>query len=344
MHQENLENIPKKLIPSRQEMDKAVFALRGVAIETPLIEVPELAEKFQLNSLHLKLESMQRTGSFKFRGAYWRCMQLNYEERSRGVVAFSSGNFAQALPVAAALVGTSTKIVMPMDVPEVKRKRAEKFGAEVILSYHGEKGREVVAAEKAKQIAKKEHRALLHPFDDVHMIAGNSSTAIEIVDTLVARSQPLPDYVFCCAGGGGLISGIAMGFALHSPYTEVVPVEPKGFDSTGQSLNNGQLTTLKLSEKSICDALQALRPGDAPFACLSSVKTGTPTVVLDKQVCEAMALAYDLRRIILEPAGAAPLAALIKHGDSMKGKNIIVIASGANIRPEDFIRHIHEQD
>ena len=337
MIKEYLMDKTKNLIPSNQEMDEATLALRGVAIETPLIEIPELADRFQLNSLHLKLESMQRTGSFKFRGAYWRCMQLNHEEKNRGVVAFSSGNFAQALPVATSLVGTSAKIVMPIDAPAIKKKRAEEFGAEVILTDHGEKGREFVAAKKAKQIAENENRTLLHPFDDTHMIAGNSSTALEIVETLHARKRYLPDHVFCCAGGGGLISGIAMCFARYSSKTTVIPVEPAGFDSTGQSLNRGEATTLKPSSRSICDALQALRPGDAPFACLSSIRTGTPAVVLDKEVCEAMALAYDLRRIVLEPAGAAPLAALIKSGNLMKGKHIVVIASGANIQPEDFI-------
>ena len=342
MNKGNLPEKNRRLIPSNQEMDKAIYALRDVAIETPLIEIPELAERLQLNSLHLKLESMQRTGSFKFRGAYWRCMQLSQKERHRGVVAFSSGNFAQALPVAAAFIGTSTKIVMPIDAPAVKRLRAESFGADVILTEHGAKGREVAAAQMAQKIAKEENRVLLHPFDDVHMIAGNSTTAIEIVETLNTKNHPLPHHVFCCAGGGGLISGIAMGFARYSPNTKVVPVEPKGFDSTRQSLNSGKAITLKFSNNSICDALQALRPGDAPFACLSSIKMGIPTVVVDTQVRAAMALAYDLRRIMLEPSGAAPLAALIKHGDQMKGKDIIIIASGANIQPEDFIRYVKE--
>ncbi len=340
MHQEHFRRTARKLIPSEREIELASVALRGVAIETPLVEMPELAKKFQLNSLHLKLESMQRTGSFKFRGAYWRCMQLSPDERCRGVVAFSSGNFAQALPVAASLVGASTKIVMPIDAPEVKKMRAEKFGAEVILTNHGNEGREIIAAQKAVQIAKEENRALLHPFDDVHMIAGNASAVNEIVTTLNARNIPLPDHVFCCAGGGGLISGIAIGFARHSSKTQVVPVEPKGFDSTGQSLSKGKAITLKLSGESICDALKALRPGDAPFACLSSISIGAPTVVLDSEVVQAMALAYELRRIILEPAGAAPLAALIANADHLKGKDVVVIASGANIQPEVFMRYI----
>ena len=340
MHQEFTKEESRKLIPSNQDMEKAVSALSGVAIETPLIEIPELADRFQLNSLHIKLESMQRTGSFKFRGAYWRCLQLSTEEKKQGVVAFSSGNFAQALPIAASLVGTSTKIVMPIDAPFIKRQRAEKFGAKVILTDHGKKGRELVAAQKAQQIAEDENRSLLHPFDDIHMITGNSSTAIEIIKTLKERKRPLPDRVFCCAGGGGLISGIAIALQRYSSKTKVVPVEPKGFDSTGQSLNKGKATTLKNSTESICDALQALRPGDVPFACLSAIETAPPVVIIDRQVCDAMALAYDLRRIVLEPAGAAPLAGLLKEGEKMKGKDIVVIASGANIQPEDFVSYI----
>ena len=330
----------KQLVPSNQDIDSAAAALCGVVVKTPLIELPELAEKLHLSSLHLKLESMQRTGSFKFRGAYWRCLQLNAEERSRGVVAFSSGNFAQALPVAATLAGSSATIVMPIDAPAIKRQRAEQFGAKVILTDHGDRPREVVAAERAREIAELEDRVLLHPFDDIHMIAGNSSTAAEVIETLKVRNHSLPDRVFCCVGGGGLIAGIAIGLSRYSPESMVVPVEPKGFDSTGQSLIKGQATTLTPSCKTICDALQALRPGDAPYACLSSLKTDTPMVVDDEQVCETMALAYDLRRIVLEPAGAAPLAALIKSADRMRGMDIVVIASGANIQPADFAQYI----
>ena len=330
----------KRLIPSNQDIDNAMNALRGIVVETPLIEMPELAVELKLNSLHLKLESMQRTGSFKFRGAYWRCMQLSPEEKINGVVAFSSGNFAQALPVATSLVGTTTKIVMPSDAPPVKKTRSEGFGAEVVLTEHGNRGRELVAAKKAEQISKEENRVLLHPFDDRDMIAGNSTVAVEIVEALRMRSYPLPDNVYCCAGGGGLISGIAIAFARYSPKTRVIPVEPKGFDSTGQSLNMGKLMTLHLAKTSICDALQALRPGKVPFACLSSLNMGSPMVVIDEQVCEAMALAYELRRIILEPAGAAPLAALMKNAKLEEGKDIIVIASGSNIQPMDFIRYI----
>ena len=330
----------KELIPSYRDIDNAIAALRGVAVETPLIEVPELANELKLNSLHFKLESMQRTGSFKFRGAYWRCMQLRPDEKNNGVVAFSSGNFAQALPVAASLVGTSTKIVMPIDAPLLKKKRAEKFGAEIILTDHGNEGREVVAEKKAKQISEQENRALLHPFDDSHMIAGNSTAAVEIVETLKMRNYPLPDHVYCCSGGGGLISGIAIAFARYSSKTRVIPVEPEGFDSTGQSLNTGKATTLQITKNSICDALQALKPGKVPFACLSSLNMGRPIVVLDNQVREAMSLAYELRRIILEPAGAAPLAALINNANLVRNKDIVVIASGANIQPQDFVSHI----
>ena len=340
MINEYSEEDTKKLIPSNNDIDSAMHALRGVAVETPLIEIPELAKDLKLNSLHLKLESMQRTGSFKFRGAYWRCMQLRPEEKISGVVAFSSGNFAQALPVAASLVGTTTKIVMPSDAPSVKKRRAEKFGAEIVITEHGNRGREVVAAKKAQQISEQENRVLLHPFDDSHMIAGNSTAAVEIVEALKMRNFPLPDHVYCSAGGGGLISGIAIAFARYSSKTRVIPVEPKGFDSTGQSLNMGKAMTLHLAKKSICDALQALRPGKAPFACLSSLNMGSPMVVIDKQVCDAMALAYELRRIILEPAGAAPLAALLNNPKLGEGKNVVVIASGSNIQPQDFMRYI----
>lgn len=326
------------LIPSPEEIDRAAAALRGIVVETPLLELQELADELGLKSLHLKLESMQRTGSFKYRGAYWRCLQLSADERARGVVAFSSGNFAQALPAAAAQVGTTATIVMPIDAPEVKRQRATRFGATVVQTDHGDRPREFVAAERARQIAAEEGRVLLHPFDDPQMIAGNASLGVEIAEALRLRERPPPERVFCCAGGGGLISGLALGLARHAPGAKVVPVEPHGFDSTGQSLKSGVPTTLELSETSICDALQALRPGDAPFASLSSVGTDAPVTVTDDQVRAAMALAYDLRRVTLEPAGAAPLAGLIRNAGVVADKHVIVIASGGNIQPSDFAR------
>lgn len=325
-------------VPSPEELAAAAGALNGAVVDTPLVELPELADQLGLKSLHLKLESMQRTGSFKFRGAYWRCLQLSDEERGRGVVAFSSGNFAQGLAAAAKALGTPATIVMPSDAPETKRLRTERFGATVVQTDHGARPREVVAGERAQAIAREDAKVLLHPFDDPHIVAGHASIAGEVATALAARGRALPEQIFCCVGGGGLLAGLAVGFAHHAPKTRVVPVEPDGYDSFGHSLRAGRAETLAVAGGTICDALQAPRPGDVPFACVSSVGAGTPIAVTDGDVRAAMSLAYDLRRIVLEPSGAVALAGLLQRAEQLAGCDIVVMATGANIEPAESAR------
>jgi threonine dehydratase len=171
-------------IPTLKDVEAAAAALKGIAISTPLVQLSALEDLTGATSVHVKLESMQRTGSFKFRGAYWRCLQLSAEERERGVVAYSSGNFAQGLAAAAQILGVPCTIVMPVDAPEVKRRKTQGFGATVVLTDHGERPREEVAAETAVQIAKDDGKTLLHPFDDISIVAGHASLAIEVLDEL----------------------------------------------------------------------------------------------------------------------------------------------------------------
>ena len=326
----------KTLVPSASDIQAASAALRGVVVETPLVSAPALAEATGAASVLVKLETFQKTGSFKFRGAYWRCTQLSEAERAAGVVAYSSGNFAQGLAAAAQALGVPATIVMPIDAPETKRRKTEAFGAKIVQTEHGDRPREEVASETAKAIARDDGMTLLHPFDDPGIIAGHSSIAAEVAAACEAQGSPLPGKVVTCVGGGGLLAGLAVGFNALSPDIQVVPVEPVGYDSFGQSVRAGEIVTLAGGAPTICDALQATAPGRAPFACAQAVGVGEPIAVSDEEVRAAMRLAFETLKIVTEPSGAVPLAAVLQQAARFKGQTVLVMASGANIAPERF--------
>lgn len=323
-------------IPTLKDVEAAAAALEGITISTPLMQVSALEELTGANSVHVKLESMQRTGSFKFRGAYWRCLQLSPEERERGVVAYSSENFAQGLAAAAQTLGNPCTIVMPVDAPEVKRRKTEGFGATVVQTDHGQRPREEVAAETAVQIAEDYGKTLLHPFDDISIVTGHASLAIEVLDELARLRISTPDDLLCCVGGGGLLAGIALGCHVRGATTRCTCVEPVGYDSMGQSLRRGSPIRVDGSSGTICDALQATRPGDAPFAVLQATGCGDPLTVDDAAVREAMRFAHDQLKITLEPSGSVALAALMGSGKRYAGLNIVAILTGGNIEMAAF--------
>lgn len=332
-------------IPTGDDLRAANHGLRGRVIDTPLIDAPQLAERVGARSVRVKVEAFQRTGSFKFRGALWRCMALSDEERRRGVVAYSSGNFAQGLAAAARSLDVPCTIVMPIDAPAIKRERTEAFGAQVVLTDHGSEPREKVAGERAARIAEKDGSVLLHPFDDPAIVAGHASAAYEIGRACEENGSALPQDVLCCVGGGGLIAGLALGFAdlargAPNDGPRVVPVEPVGYDSLGQSLRCGERTTVTGGGTTICDALQAPAPGVIPFAALRSVGTRDPMTVSDDDVRTAMRVAVELLGLALEPSGAVPLAGLLSEADRWPGRDVLVIASGRNATAEAFGEHL----
>lgn len=324
------------LVPTDDDIHAAATALKGVVVETPLVSAPALAEATGAARVLVKLETFQKTGSFKFRGAYWRCTQLSEVERAAGVVAYSSGNFAQGLAAAAQALGIPATIVMPIDAPETKRRKTEAFGARIVQSDHGDRPREEVASETAEAIARDQGMTLLHPFDDPGIIAGHSSIAAEVAAACAAQGLPLPQAVVTCVGGGGLLAGLAIGFDALSPATEVVPVEPVGYDSFGRSLRAGEIVTLPGGAPTLCDALQATAPGRAPFACARAVGVGEPIAVGDDEVRAAMRLAFDSLKVVTEPSGSVPLAGLLQQAERFEGRSVLVMASGGNIAPERF--------
>ncbi|MEO9901876.1 threonine/serine dehydratase [Nisaea sp.] len=323
-------------MPSEPEIGNAVEALAGVAERTPLMAAPHLADLSGADEVYVKAESLQRTGSFKFRGAYWRCCNLSEAEKLAGVVAYSSGNFAQGLAAAAATLGIPATIVMPVDAPEAKRRKTEAYGATVVLSEHGDRPREEVASAMAKDISEREGKVLLHPFDDPFVVTGHASAASEIIEELRLGGREAPDFVFSCVGGGGLIAGLASGFSRYSPSTQLVAAEPEGFDSFGQSLKADTVTRISGGAVSICDALQATAPGEVPFACARAAGMRHHMAVGDDTVRAAMRVAFETLKLVLEPSGAVALAALLMRPDYIQGKRVVVMATGGNIDFERF--------
>lgn len=326
------------VVPTLDHLRRAYAVTSGATQVTPLLESPALARETGAARVFVKPEALQWAGSFKVRGAYWRLKQLSPEEARRGVVAYSSGNFAQGLAAAGQALGIPVTIVMPIDAPAAKRDATAGYGATVVLTDHGERAREEVASERARQIAGDDGLALLHPFDDPEIVAGQAGVGLEALDQLAAKGVEA-DILFCPVGGGGLVGGVALAFHYLSPKTELVAVEPEGFDGMGAALARQRIETMPLGPTSICDGLMARRPGEAPFAAVRA--TGLRGVaVTDAAVRKAMKSAFERLKVALEPSGAASLAALLGGGEDVRGKVVVVIASGGNVALADFMKHV----
>jgi threonine dehydratase len=327
------------MIPTLDHLREAYRVTSAVTQETPLLRSRPLAAPTGAASVFMKPESLQWTGSFKVRGAYWRLTRLTQDEKKRGVVAYSSGNFAQGLAAAGRELGVPVTIVMPHDAPAAKRDATAGYGARVVLSVHGERPRGPAAMDKAREISRDENLALLHPFDDPEIVAGQAGVGLEAIAQL-ERAGARPDIVLCPVGGGGLIAGVALAFHHLRPESQVIGVEAQGFDGMNLSLDAGaQQTARHTGATSICDGLMAPRPGDAPWA---SVRTTTlkGCTVTDAEVRSAMRTAFETLKLAFEPSGAASLAALLSGKVDVAGKTVLVIASGGNVSLEDFMRHV----
>lgn len=327
------------LVPDLEHLRRAYAATSLATQVTPLLESAAIAKMTGAARVFVKPESLQWAGSFKVRGAYWRLTRLSPEEAKRGVVAYSSGNFAQGLAAAGEALGIPVTIVMPIDAPKAKSEATRGYGARVIQTEHGSRAREEVALERAQEIAAQEGLTLLHPFDDPEVVAGQGGVGIEGIDQLTDKGAKA-DILFCPVGGGGLIGGVALAFHYLSPETEVVAVEPQRFNGMGTSLAKGDIETVPLTvPPSICDGLMARRPGVYPFAAMA--KAGArPVTVADADVRGAMKLAVERLKLVLEPSGAASLAALLAGEVDVKGKTVLVVCSGGNVGFADFMRHI----
>ena len=307
-----------------KDVDAAAGRLTGVAVRTPLLNAPLLDDRLGCRLL-LKAEPLQRTGSFKFRGAYNRISQIPSDRRAAGVVAFSSGNHAQGVAAAAQLHGTPATIVMPADAPAIKRRNTEAWGGKVVTyDRQTRTARETIAAE----IVARTGATLVRPYDDPLVVAGQGTVGLEIAEQL-ADGGWSADAVLVPCGGGGLSAGIATALAARLPSVPVHPVEPAGFDDTGRSLAVGERIANPTDGVSFCDALLAPTPGEITFA-INRRLLAPGFVVTDDQVRAAMAVAFEAFKIVIEPGGAVALAAVLSNRIARAGRTIVVVASGGN--------------
>ena len=325
-------------LPTYDDVVAAGERLRGHATRTPLLSSSEL-DRLTGGRIFLKAECLQRTGSFKFRGAMnaiSACIESGSRLGSGGVIAFSSGNHAQGVAEAARLHGIPATIIMPDDAPLSKISRTERAGAHVILYNRARDSRDAITRAHADRLG----AALIHPFDNPHVIAGQGTLALEAVDEL-GENDLAPDVVLACTGGGGLSAGIALVMAKRCPGARFHTVEPEGFDDYRRSLLAGERLSNPLASGSICDAILTSQPGALSFDILKSC-AGEGLVVSDAEAMKAVAFAYHELKIVVEPGGAVALAALLSGRIDVGEKIVFATLSGGHVDPDVFERALQE--
>ena len=323
----NIEKGTRPVPPTLKDIQEAAHRIKDFAIRTPLMENQELNEIVG-GRLIFKPEVLQRTASFKFRGACNRLLQLSPEQKRAGVVAFSSGNHALATSAVARILGIPATIIMPADAPQAKVKGARANGAKVILYDRQKDDREATGAE----IANRTGATMVPPYDDPYVIAGQGTVGLEIMEDLSAMGVEADSLIAACSGGG-LIAGLATAVRAKSERTQVYAVEPQGFDELARSLASGKRERNAPEAKSICDALQVVTPGELTFDINHRLLAGS-LVVSDDEVRKAMRVAYDRLKLVLEPGGAVGLAAVLEQRIQTRDRTTVIVLSGGNVDPE----------
>jgi threonine dehydratase len=315
------------------DIDAAAKVIALFAVRTPLLSSPALNARVGAN-VFLKPELLQRTGSFKFRGAFNKLSSIPENKRSGGVVAFSSGNHAQGVAAAAQILKMQATIVMPADAPVSKVERTKSYGAEVVLYDRDREDREAIAG----AIAEKRGATLVKPYDDPFIIAGQGTVGREIAEDMAALGIA-PDIVVAQASGGGLIAGIATAVKAKFPQTKVIVAEPKDYDDHALSLRAGKREAHHAKHRTICDALMAEMPGEITFAINGKLLAGGVTAS-DEEVAAAMAFAFRELKLVVEPGGAVGLAALLSGRLDAQGKNVVIVLSGGNVDADLYAKLI----
>ncbi|MFZ5668445.1 MAG: threonine ammonia-lyase [Pseudomonadota bacterium] len=313
------------------DVEAAAGRIAGQAVRTPLLESLALNERLGRRVL-VKPEVLQRVGAFKFRGAYNRLVQLDADARARGVVAFSSGNHAQGVALAAKMLGIAATIVMPHDAPAKKVEATKGLGATVRIYDRYAEDRAAIAAE----IAGGTGATIVPPYDDPHIVAGQGTVGLELMADAAALGVDLPAVV-CPLGGGGLLSGVGLAVKALSPRTAVIGAEPEGYDDVRRSLLSGAVETNSPDARTICDALQTPSPGRITFPILQRVVADV-AVITDAEAAEAVRVAAGTLQLVVEPGGAAGLAALLAGKVGAGGDAVGVVLSGGNIDPGLYAR------
>lgn len=314
---------------------RAAERIRGHVIRTPLLESAMLSEVAGCR-VFVKAEPLQKTGSFKIRGASNKIFSIPDEPRKRGVVAFSSGNHGQGVAAAAAISHCPAVIVMPKDAPAIKVESCRWWGAEVVLFDRAKDDREAIG----RTIERERGMTLVPPFDDAEVMAGQGTMGLEIAEQM-REAGATPDAVLVTCSGGGLASGVTTAIKDVFPETECYTVEPAGFDKMARSLSTGEPQTNPRLTGSIMDALMAVAPGRLTLANLKH--NGVHGLsVSDEEALHAMAVAFRTLKLVVEPGGAAALAALLARKIDASGRTVVVVCSGGNVDPAMFARALSQ--
>ena len=308
----------------------AAQRLHGHARRTPLLSSPFL-DDIAGRRVFIKPECLQHTGSFKFRGGWSALSALDAGTRAKGVIAFSSGNHAQGVALAAKRHGVPSVIVMPADAPALKIANTKALGAEVILYDRDTEDRDAIGA----RLAAERGLTLIKPFDEPQVIAGQGTCGLEIAEDANALGIRDADVLVCC-GGGGFTSGIALACAADAPTLRVRPVEPIGFDDVKRSLETGTIQRNPQTSGNICDAIITPQPGDLTFPIMNRL-CGPGLTVSETQALQAMAQAFLRLKLVAEPGGAVALAAALFCKNDISGDAVIVTISGGNVDPALFV-------
>lgn len=320
-------------IPSFDDIEAAMTRLSGVCVRTPLLSSPALDAATGARVL-IKPEILQRTGSFKFRGAYNAVAALDETQRRRGIVTCSSGNHAQGIAAAAQLFGVPATIVMPSDAPPLKRDRTRSYGARIVPYDRATGDRDVIAAEVVEETG----GVFVSPYDDAGVISGQGTAGVELVQQARELAGE-PDLVLVPCGGGGLTAGVALAVKTLAPSARVMTVEPEGFDDHARSFLSGRREENAARAGSVCDALLAPRPGELTFEVNRSRVAGGLSVS-DEEALAAVAYAWRELKLVVEPGGAVALAALLSGKVDAAGRTAVVVLSGGNADPGVFARAV----
>ena len=322
-------------LPGLADVEAAATRLAGHAVLTPLLEFPVLNDLVRGRVL-IKAETLQRTGSFKFRGAYNRIRQIPERRKAKGVVAYSSGNHAQGVAAAAALLDLPATIVMPSDAPTLKIENTRSYGAEIVFYDRYKESRQEIAA----ALARERSATLVPPYDDPQIIAGQGTCGLEICRQASAVGASIEQVLVSC-GGGGLVAGCSLALKALAPDCAIYGVEPEQFDDTRRSLETGHRIENDPSARSICDALLVSTPGALTFE-INRRNLAGGLVVADREVRAAMAFAFRHLKLVVEPGGAVTLAALLTGRVATADRTTVVVLSGANVDPVFFAEVITE--
>lgn len=307
------------------DIELAAARIRGVAHRTPVLSSRTLDTMLGLQ-VFMKAENLQRMGAFKFRGGYNAVNALSDAQRARGVVAFSSGNHAQAVALAAQLHGCQATIVMPHDAPALKLAATRGYGAEVIIYDRYREDRAVIA----KKLVDERDATLIPPFDDLAVMAGQGTAALELIEEVGAL-----DALIVPAGGGGFLSGCTVAAKHLLPQLRAFGAEPARGNDMQQSLRSGRIVSIEVP-RTICDGQQTQSVGQHPFEVIQALVTDVLTVS-DPAVVDAMRFAFERMKVVLEPSGASALAALMTHAAQFEGQRVGIMLSGGNIGLDRFV-------